>query len=48
VYLQKKNKINPESARENIAADENGIPPALRENNVYVNDRGAAPRSTNI
>jgi len=47
VYLQKKNKINPESARENIAADENGIPPALRENTV-VNDRGAAPRATDI
>jgi hypothetical protein len=33
------NRINPESARgkTNIATDENGIPPVLRENTVHVN-----------
>jgi hypothetical protein len=44
------NRINPESAggNTNIAKDENGIPPVLRENTVHVNYQGGAPRSTNI
>ena len=50
VFLQMKNKTNPEPARENknIAADENGIHHVLRENTIHVNGQRAAPMSTNM